>query len=145
MDSKETLREDAKWEIHKDTNFIFHLSTPNTFEKIFQLISRGICIFTLPLCETGVQSLLESYQRLGRWNLIHPCLTLSIIRYITKVKWSNPSNGVAPSPTPHCRSYWKKSLRVALDRLESPTLLTPREESDTKSVFFLLDWLFSQS
>ena len=31
------------------------------------------------------------------------------------VKRSNPSKGVAPSPTPHCNSYWKKSLPVALD------------------------------
>ena len=40
-----------------------------------------------------------------------PCLTLSIIRYISRVKWSNPGNGVAPSPTPWCSSYWKGSLR----------------------------------
>ena len=44
-----------------------------------------------------------------------PCLTLSIIRYGSKVKWSNPGNGVAPSPTPWCSSYRKGSLRVTLD------------------------------
>ena len=27
--------------------------------------------------------------------LILPCLTLSIIRYVSKVKWSNPGKGVA--------------------------------------------------
>ena len=27
-----------------------------------------------------------------------PCLTLSIIRYGSKVKWSNPEKGVAPFP-----------------------------------------------
>ena len=32
-----------------------------------------------------------------------------------KVKWSNPGNGVAPSPTPWCSSYRKGSLRVTLD------------------------------
>ena len=32
--------------------------------------------------------------------LIPPCLTLSIIKYISRVKWSNPGKGVAPSPTP---------------------------------------------
>ena len=29
-----------------------------------------------------------------------PCLTLSIIMYVSRVKWSNPGKGVAPSPTP---------------------------------------------
>ena len=44
-----------------------------------------------------------------------PCLTLSIIRYGSRVKWSNPGKGVAPSPTPWCSSYRKGSLRVTLD------------------------------
>ena len=65
--------------------------------------------------ETWVQSQVESYQRLKKWNLIPPCLTLSIIRYGSRVKWSNPGNGVAPSPTPWCSSYRKGSLRVSLD------------------------------
>ena len=52
---------------------------------------------------------------LKKWNLIPPCLTFSIIRYGSRVKWSNPGNGVAPSPTPWCSSYRKGSLRVTLD------------------------------
>ena len=32
-----------------------------------------------------------------------------------KGKWSNPGKGVAPSPTPRYRDYWKGSLRVTLD------------------------------
>ena len=32
-------------------------------------------------------------------------LALSIIRYGSRVKWSNLGNGVAPSPTPRCCSY----------------------------------------
>ena len=55
--------------------------------------------------ETGVQSGVESYQRLKKWYLIPPCLILIIIRYISRVKWSNPGKGVAPSPTPWCSSY----------------------------------------
>ena len=47
--------------------------------------------------------------------LIPPCLTLSNIRYISRVKWRNLGKGVAPSPTPWCSSYWKGSLLVALD------------------------------
>ena len=57
--------------------------------------------------ETGVQSQVESYQRLKKWLLMPTCLTLSIIRWRSRVKWSNPGNGVTPSPTPRCSSYWK--------------------------------------
>ena len=66
--------------------------------------------------ETGVQSQVESYQRLfKKWYLVPPCLTLSIIRYVSRVKWSSPGKGVSPSPTPRCSSYWKESLCVTLD------------------------------
>ena len=41
-----------------------------------------------------------------------PCLTLSIIKYGSRVKWSSQENGVAPSSTPRCSSYWKRSLWV---------------------------------
>ena len=44
-----------------------------------------------------------------------PCLTLSIIRYGSRVKWRNPGKGVASFPTPWCSSYWKRCLRVTLD------------------------------
>ena len=59
--------------------------------------------------ETRVQSQFKSYQRLKIWYLMPPCLTLSIIRYVLRVKWSNPGNGVVPSPTPQCSSYLKGS------------------------------------
>ena len=65
--------------------------------------------------ETWVQSQVELYQRLQKWYLIPPCLTLSNIRHISRVKWSNPGKGVVPSPTPQCSSYWKGSLWVVLD------------------------------
>ena len=42
-------------------------------------------------------------------------LTLSNIMHISTVKWSNQEKGVAPSPTPRCRTYWKRSLLVTLD------------------------------
>ena len=44
-------------------------------------------------------------QKLKKWYLMPPCLRLSIIRLGTRVKWSNPGNGVVPSPTPWCNSY----------------------------------------
>ena len=53
-----------------------------------------------------------------------PCLTLSIIRYGSRVKWTNPGNGVAPSPTPWCSSYRKGSFRVTLDYGRQLYLLT---------------------
>ena len=56
-----------------------------------------------------------SYQRLKKRYLTPPCLTLINIRYISRVKWSNPGKGVVPSPTPRCSSYWKGSLQVTLD------------------------------
>ena len=53
--------------------------------------------------ETGVQAKIESYQRLKKRYLILPCLTLRIIRYGSRVKWSNPGKGVVPYPTLHLR------------------------------------------
>ena len=47
--------------------------------------------------------------------LIPPCLTLSNIRYVSRVKWRNPEKGVATSPTPWCSSYRKGSLQVTLN------------------------------
>ena len=65
--------------------------------------------------ETWVHSQVTSYQTLLKWYLIPPCLTLSNIRYVSKIKWSNLRKGVAASPTPQCSSYWKRSLLVALN------------------------------
>ena len=67
--------------------------------------------------EARVQSQVKSYPRLKnkKWYLMLPCLILSIIRYGSRVKWSNSGKGVAPSPRPRCSSDWKGSLRVTLD------------------------------
>ena len=65
--------------------------------------------------ETRVQYQVEAYQRLKKLYLILPCLTLSIMMYGSRVKWSNPVKGVAPSPTAQCCSNWKGSLQVTLD------------------------------
>ena len=50
-----------------------------------------------------------------KWYLIPPCLTLSNLRYVLRVKWSNPGKEVAPFPTPRCSSCWKGSLLVTLN------------------------------
>ena len=65
--------------------------------------------------KTGVQSQVESYQRLKKCYLIPPRLTPCIIRWGSRVKWINPGDGVAPSPTLRCVSYWKGILRVTLN------------------------------
>ena len=79
----------------------------------------------LPMAwETWVQSQVKSHQRLRKWYLMPPCLTLSIVRYGSRVKWSNPGKGVAPSPTPWCISYRKGSLRVTHDYGRQLYLLT---------------------
>ena len=44
--------------------------------------------------------------------MIPRCLTLSIIRYVSRVKWGNSGKGAALSPTARYRSYWKGSFRV---------------------------------
>ena len=64
--------------------------------------------------ETWVHSQVASYQRLLKWYLIPLCLTFSMIRYVSRVKWNNSGKRVALSSTPRCSSYWKGSLQVAL-------------------------------
>ena len=51
-----------------------------------------------------------------------PCLTLSNIRYGSRVKWSNPGKGVAPSPIPWCSKLSKREPS-GHPRLWLPTLL----------------------
>ena len=42
------------------------------------------------------------------------CLTLIVIRYGSKVKWSNPGNGVVPSPTAGLVAIEKGAFRSPL-------------------------------
>ena len=83
--------------------------------------------------ETWVQSQVESYQSFKKWYLMPPCLTLSIIRYGSRVKWSNPGKRVAPFPTPWCSKLSKREHSSHL-RLWSPTLLTYYELKSTLNV-----------
>ena len=62
----------------------------------------------------ATKGLLHSLQS-SRNGTLPPCLTLSNIRYVSRVKLSNPGKGVAPSLTLRCSSYWRGSLLVALD------------------------------
>ena len=85
--------------------------------------------------ETGVQSEVESYQRLKKWYLMPPCLTPSIIRYGSRVKWSNPGKGVVPFLTLRCCSYWKGSPRVILDCSLELTFIFVLEENCQMSIY----------
>ena len=60
--------------------------------------------------ETEVQSQVELYQRLKKCYLMPPCLTLSIIRYGSRVKWSKPGKEVVPSPSPKEKEAFGLSL-----------------------------------
>ena len=103
----------------------FSISTPSKCQKQFYLkknlnsISNRILVLwlkCLPMArETWVQSQVELYQRLKKWYLIPTCLTLWIIRYGSRVKWSNPGKWVASSSIPSCCSCRKGSLWVTLD------------------------------
>ena len=96
---------------------LFACSSPVLTEwKLWYIIIVCVYIECLPMAEeTRVQSLGESYQRPKKWNLTPPCLILSIMRFVSRVKWSSPGKGVVPSPMPWCSSYWKESFQVALD------------------------------
>ena len=49
------------------------------------------------------------------WYLLPSCLTLSTIKYGSRVKWSNPGKGIAPFFTHRCSSKIKGSLWVTVD------------------------------
>ena len=89
--------------------------------------------------ETEVQSQVESYQRLKKRYLIPHCLKVSIVRYVSKVKWSNPGKGV-----PWRSSYWKRSLWITLtySRQLRFTLLRPFVK---KTLFAIAVCLFNET
>ena len=65
----------------------------------------------------------ESYQRLRKWYLMLPCLTLSIVRYGSRVKWSSPGKGVVPSTTLRCCSSWKGAFELLLATVANFTFI----------------------
>ena len=83
-----------------------------------------------------------------KWYLIPPCLTLSNIRYVSRVKLTSRGKGVAPSPTVRCSSYWKGSLLVALDYgrqlyFTNSTCLGHMYGSDrTSALYITLNWVW---
>ena len=101
----------------------WHICISTTTSQVDQILKMLLAkrLECSPMArKTWVQSQVESYQRLKKWYLMLPCLTLSIIRYESRVKWRNPGKGVAPSPTPWCSSYGKEESS-GHPRLWSPT------------------------
>ena len=96
------------------------------WERTFRDLSRAVIKFVCLWNRT-----LDGINRYGRpgfnprsrhtkdykkkWYLIPPCLTLSNIRYVSRINWSNPGKRVAPSPTARWSSYWKVSLMVTIN------------------------------
>ena len=80
--------------------------------------------------ETGVQPLVESYQRLKKWYLMSPCLTLSIIRYGSRVKWNNQEKGVAHSLHLGVVAIEKEAFRLLSTMVTNFTYLHPRDDAD---------------
>ena len=69
--------------------------------------------------ETWIQSQVEPYQR-KKWYLMPPCLTLSIIRYGSRIKWSNPGKRVATKQRVKPRIPWE-TLAVRKKRADVTT------------------------
>ena len=62
-------------------------SVDSNFGQFSNFINNGLAVRVFANGrETWVQSQVESYQRLKKWYLMPPCLTLSIIRYGSRVK-----------------------------------------------------------
>ena len=78
--------------------------------------------------ETRFNPRLSHIKDSKKWYLMLLCLTLSIIRYGSRIKRSYIENGVVPSPTLCCSSYWK-------GRLWSPTLHLKSEISHHSNNF----------
>ena len=81
-------------------NVLWH----GSINSLFHLTEGVSAVFSPIAQESKVQSQVESYQRLKKWYLTPPCLTLSILRYWSRVEGSNPGKGVAPFSTLWCCS-----------------------------------------
>ena len=67
--------------------FLPHLNLRLLTHNRISLLASSKCVECLPIVwETWVQSQVESYQRLKKWYLMPSCLTLSIIRYVSRLR-----------------------------------------------------------
>ena len=103
---------------HQKANI--YINTPSTHYRSYRCTGSPRWLECSPMAqETWVQSQVKSYQRLKKWYLMPPCLTLSIIRQGSRVKWSNLREGVVPFPTPRVvaieqGAFWLPTLLYLL-------------------------------
>ena len=76
--------------------FAYNIFFALNYIKYFYLI-QIICIKLFTIIYSYLIAII--YTSIKKWYLMPPCLTLSIIRYGSRVKWSNPGKRVAPYPT----------------------------------------------
>ena len=87
-------------------------------------------VFSPMAWETRVQSLVKSYQRLKKWYLMPPCLTLSVIIYVSRVKWSNPGK------------EQRLSLHLGVVAIEKGAFESPSTTvANFTNLLYLIDWL----
>ena len=85
--------------------------------------------------EAGVQSLIESYQRL---KIVFDATLLYTQHYRVwiKGKVEQSKEWSSAFPTPRCSSYWKGSHRVAADYSRQQGISTPNGLINTEEFFF---------
>ena len=84
---------------------IFSYSRKNVLHFVcIKFIYKSIGLVGRVVRDIGVKFHVDSYQSLKKWYLIPPCLILSIIRYISRVKGNNSGKGITPSTTHLCSS-----------------------------------------
>ena len=70
-------------------------------------LGKGMNTLILPVMGDLVQSQVASYQRLLNWYLNPPCLQLSNIRYVSRVKWNNPEKAESGNWLKAERGNWQ--------------------------------------
>ena len=110
--------------------FMFSIMYPSTKldKKKYLDIDLAVRVFANGPGDLG------SIQRLKKWYLMPPCLALSIIRYGSRVKWSNPGKLIAPSPTPWCSSYRKGSFGLPSTTVANFTYFIPSAVRSVRSL-----------
>ena len=122
----------------KNGHFLVYVQVPN------RAIGLMVRMFTNSPGDRGSISRLSHTKDSKKWYLMPLCLTLRIIRFASWVKWSNPRNGVAPSPTPRCCSYWKRSHRVALNYARQLYFFTGSKIKRVSNVHILCAYAYAK-
>ena len=86
---------------HTHTHTHIHTHT-HTHTHIYIYIYIELCIYLWPIVfakGSGDKALIPGrvIAKTQKWHLIRPYLILSIIRYVSKVKWNNPEKGEHPA------------------------------------------------